>query len=80
MKLFAARRPFLDGDVESVEHVEIFKDRITLACHRHDAKQSGRTGDLPSADGVAIVRRKTAEPGHVGERERSRYLDRYEAV
>ncbi len=37
-ELFPARRPFIFVDVEPIEDVEIFQDRMTIACHRQDAK------------------------------------------
>jgi len=55
----------------SNEDVEIFKDRVTVACHRQDAKQFGRrpagAGDFPSAHRVgAVAGREAAQPCHFG--------------
>src|ERR1700687_390500 len=58
-ELFTARRSFFFADVEPVEDVEIFEDRVTIACHRQDAEQFGRrpagAGDVPSAYRVGAV-------------------------
>src|SRR6266853_1207306 len=39
---FSARGPVFLVDIEAVEDVEIFKDRISIACHRQYAKQFAR--------------------------------------
>ena len=58
-ELLPARRPFRFGDVEAVEHVEIFQDRVVVAGHCQDTKQFGRrpagAGDFPPPDGVAAI-------------------------
>jgi hypothetical protein len=69
-KLLPTCRSVLLGDVEAIEHVEVFEDRVTIARHREDAKQFCRgargTRDFPSADGVAAAARwKAAELRHV---------------
>ena len=35
-ELFAARRPFVFGNIMAVEDVEVFQDRVTIARHRQD--------------------------------------------
>src|SRR6185437_16416505 len=70
-ELLAARRAFLFGDVEAVEHVEIIEDRVALAGHRQDTKQfprgPGRAGDFPAPDGIAAAAgRKAAKLRHIG--------------
>jgi hypothetical protein len=69
-----ARRPFLLVDIEAVEDVEIFQDRVTIAGHRQDAEQfarrPARAADFPAADHVgAVAGGKPAQPRHVGRRQ-----------
>jgi len=56
---FSARGPVFLVDIEAVEDIEIFKDRISIACHRQYAKQfarrSARASDFPSAYRVGSV-------------------------
>jgi hypothetical protein len=56
---FPARGPVFLVDIEAVEDIEIFKDRISIACHRQYAKQfagrSARASDFPSAYRVGSV-------------------------
>ena len=68
---FPARRSFFLVDIEAVEDVEVFQDRVTIASHRQDAKQFGRrpagAGDFPSAYRVgAVAGREAAQLRHVG--------------
>src|SRR5229473_7580931 len=69
-----AGRPVFFADIEPVEDVEIFKDRVTIAGHRQDAKQFTRgpagAGDFPSTYGVAATCwREAAELRHVASRQ-----------
>ena len=75
-ELFPARRPFLFVDIEAVENVEIFQDRMTIACHRQNAKLFGRrpagASDLPFADRVgAGAGREATQLGHFSRRKAS---------
>ena len=75
-KLFPAGGSFIFGDIEPIEHVEFFEDRVTIARHRQDAQQFGhrsaRAGDFPSAYRVdAIARREAAQLRHIGSGQRS---------
>jgi len=75
-ELFPARRPFLFVDIEAVENVEIFQDRMTIACHRQNAKLFGRrpagASDLPFADRVgACAGREATQLGHFSRRQAS---------
>src|SRR5260370_29987687 len=78
-----ARRSFMFGDVETVEDVEVFQDRVTVACHRQDAKQlarrPARACDFPPAYGVgAAAGRKAAQFRHVGSRQA--FADRFTQI
>jgi hypothetical protein len=71
-----ARGAILLVDIEAVEDVEVFEDRISIACHRQYAKQLGRRPagafDFPFAYRVgAVARRKAAQLCHVGSRQAS---------
>jgi len=73
---FSARGSVFLVDIEAVEDVEIFKDRISVACHRQYAKQftrrPARAFDFPSAYGVgAVARGEAAQLRHVGGRQAS---------
>src|SRR6266571_3528560 len=68
---FSARGPVFLVDIEAVEDVEIFKDRISIACHRQYAKEfarrSARAFDLPSAYRVgAVADGEATQLRHVG--------------
>ena len=72
---FPAGRSLGLGDIVPVEDVEVVEDRMTVAGHRQNAKLFGDlfagTGDFPSANHVgAGFRRKTAQSGHIGYRQR----------
>src|SRR4030088_886093 len=67
----SARGAILLVDIEAVEDVEVFQDRISIARHRQYAKQLGRrpagASDFPFAYRVgAVARRKAAQLRHVG--------------
>ncbi len=69
-ELFPAGWSFIFGDIEPIEDVEFFKDRVTIARHRQDAQQFGRrparAGDFPSAYRVgAIARCEATQLRHV---------------
>src|SRR6266568_3188298 len=73
---FSARGPVFLVDIEAVEDVEIFKDRISIACHRQYAKEfarrSARAFDLPSAYRVgAVAGGEATQLGHIGSGEAS---------
>src|SRR6266576_7201319 len=66
-----ARGPVFLADIESIEHVEVLEDRVTIAGHRQDAKQFGcrpaGAADLPFADRIgAAAGGKATQLGHVG--------------
>jgi hypothetical protein len=70
-EFFAAGRTFVFADSVPVEDVEVFQDRMTVACHGEDAKQfacrPARTCDFPTAYGVgAAAGRKATQFRHVG--------------
>ena len=69
-EFFPARRSFLFRDIEPIEDVKIFNNRVTIARHGEDAQQFGRrptrAADFPSANGVGAARCEPAKPGHVG--------------
>jgi hypothetical protein len=82
-KLLAARVSLVLGNIEPIEDVEIFKDRMTIARHRQDAEEFGnrsaRAGNFPSADGVgAAGGRKTTELRHIGSGQRA--TDRFAQI
>jgi len=69
-KLFPAGGSFIFRDIEPIEDVEFFKDRMTIAGHRQDAQQFGRrtagAGNFPSAYRIdAITRREATQLRHV---------------
>jgi hypothetical protein len=69
-KLLLAGGSFIFGNIEPIEDVEFFKDRVTIARHRRNAQQFGRrrarAGDLLSAYRVgAIAEREAAQLRHV---------------
>jgi hypothetical protein len=69
-ELLPAGGSFTFGDIEPIEDVEFFKDRVTIARHRQDAQQFGRrsarAGDFPSAYRVgAITGGKATQLRHV---------------
>jgi len=73
---FSVRGPVFLVDIEAVEDVEIFKDRISIACHRQYAKEfarrSARAFDLPSAYRVgAVAGGEATQLGHIGSGEAS---------
>src|SRR5258708_6913543 len=75
-ELFPARRPFLFVDIEAIENVEIFQDRMTIACHRQNAKLFSRrpagASDLPFADRVgAGAGREAPQLRHFSRRQAS---------
>jgi hypothetical protein len=77
-KRFPARGSVLLVDIEPVEDVEIFQDRVTVAGHRQDAKQFGRrpagTGYFPSADRIgAVARCEATQLRHIGGGQASAY-------
>src|SRR5258708_25874536 len=79
----AARRSLMFGDVETVEDVEVFQDRVTVACHRQDAKQlarrPARACDFPPAYGVrAASSRKATQVRHLSTRPAS--ADRFTQI
>ena len=70
-ELFPARGSFIVGDIEPIEDVEFFKDRVTIARHRQDAQQFGRrparAGDFPPAYRVgALTGCEATQLRHVG--------------
>ena len=72
---FPARGSLSLGEIVPVEDVEVVEDRMAIAGHRQDAELFGDlfagTADFPSANhGGAGFRRKTAQPGHIGCRQR----------
>jgi len=69
-KLFPAGGSFIFRDIEPIEDVEFFKDRVTVACHRQDDQQFGSrpagAGDFPSAYRVgAVTGREATQLRHV---------------
>jgi hypothetical protein len=71
---FPARRSFLLVDMEPVEDVEIFEDRVTIACHRQDAKQFGHrpagAGDFSFTHRIgAVARREATQLRHFSSRQ-----------
>jgi hypothetical protein len=67
---------FVFGNIEPIEDVEFFKDRVTIARHRQDAQQfagrPARARDFPSAYRVgAVTGRKAAQFRHVRRGQRS---------
>jgi len=67
---------FVFGNIEPIEDVEFFKDRVTIARHRQDAQQfagrPARARDFPSAYRVgAVAGRKAAQFRHVRRGQRS---------
>jgi hypothetical protein len=75
-ELLPAGGSFVFGNIEPIEDVEFFKDRVTIAGHRQDAQQfagrPARARDFPSAYRVgAITRPKATQLRHVRRGERS---------
>src|SRR5664279_926894 len=70
-----SRRSFLFGDVEPIEDVKIFDNRVTSARHGEDAQQFGcrpaGPADFPSANGIGAARREAAKLRHIGGGQRS---------
>ena len=72
----SAGRAILLVDIEAVEDVEIFQDRISIACHRQYAKEfarrSARAFDFPSAYRVgAVAGGEATQLRHIGSGEAS---------
>jgi hypothetical protein len=70
-----ARGSVLFRDIEPIEDVKIFDNRVTIARHGEDTQQFGGRpagpADFPAANGVGAARREAAKPGHVGSGQRS---------